>query len=81
MFFLPKYVAKSSVSLVIFLDVSLKIHSTESQNTPLSLSVVALIFHLGYGIAGNKTDLVAIVATGWITRCQIHYRRHLCSYL
>lgn len=58
----------------IFRFVSLKTRSTKSQKTPLSLPVVAVIFHLSYGVAGNKTDLVAIIATGWATRCQICYR-------
>lgn len=63
----------------IFRFVSLKIRCTESQNSPLSLPVVTVTFCLGYGIAGNKTDLVGIVATGWITRCQIHGRRYLVT--
>lgn len=64
----------------IFGFVSLKTRSTESQKTPLSLPVVAIIFHLGYGVAGNKTDLVAIVAAGWVTRCQIPYSDYLFNY-
>lgn len=64
----------------IFRFVSLKTCSTESQKTPLSLLVVAVTFHLGYGVAGNKTDLVAIVATEWVIRCQICYSNYLFNY-
>lgn len=48
----------------IFRSVRLKIHSTESQNIPLSLPAVAVIFPWGSGIARSKKDLMAIVATG-----------------
>lgn len=64
----------------IFRFVSLKTCSTVSQKMPLSLLVIAVIFHLGCGGARNKTDLVAIVATGWVTRCQICYSNYLFNY-
>lgn len=65
----------------IFRFVSHKTCSTESQKTPLSLPVVAVIFHLGCGVAGNKTDLVAIAATRWVTRSSTRQRHWLwCGY-
>lgn len=65
----------------IFRFVSHKTCSTESQKTPLSLPVVAVIFRLGCGVAGNKTDLVAIAATRWVTRSSTRQRHWLwCGY-
>ena len=57
MLFLPEYIAKSFVSLVIFLDLLDSKHAV--LNAPPFLPVFAVTFYLGYDIAE--------IATEWIT--------------
>lgn len=71
MFFLPKYVAKSSVNPVIFLDFLVSKYAVLNSRIHRCLPIVAITFHLGYDTAGNKRDPAAIVATEWIMGYQI----------
>jgi len=73
MSFLPKYVAKSSVSLVIFLDSLASKYAAVSPRIHHCLSLLSQLPST-WAVVLLEKALVAVVATGWITRCQGHYK-------